>query len=58
MLVDATKEFSNVKIEVFSGLLVDFARQCGADVIVRGLRAITDFEYELQIALDTDFSES
>ncbi len=50
MLVDATKEFSNVKIEVFSGLLVDFARQCGADVIVRGLRAITDFEYELQMA--------
>ncbi len=41
----------NVEIETFDGLLVDYARQRGADVIVRGLRAISDFEYEMQMAL-------
>ena len=40
----------NVVIEPFDGLLVDFARQRKADCIIRGLRAITDFEYELQMA--------
>ncbi len=45
-----TIEVPNVKIRAFSGLAVDFARECGAQVIVRGLRAITDFEYELQMA--------
>ncbi len=41
----------NVSIESFDGLLVDFARQRGAHVIVRGIRAISDYEYELQMAL-------
>ena len=41
----------NVEVETFDGLLVDYARQRGADVIVRGLRAISDFEYEMQMAL-------
>lgn len=45
-----TSNIPNVKIQAFSGLSVDFARQCGAQVIVRGLRAVTDFEYELQMA--------
>jgi pantetheine-phosphate adenylyltransferase len=40
----------NVEVALFSGLLVDYARQIGARIIVRGLRAATDFEYELQIA--------
>ena len=40
----------NVYVETFDGLTVDFGRKIGASVIVRGLRAITDFEYELQIA--------
>jgi pantetheine-phosphate adenylyltransferase len=40
-----------VEVETFDGLLVDFARQKGAQVIVRGLRAISDFEYEFQMAL-------
>ena len=40
----------NVKIVLFNGLLIDFARQQGADVVIRGLRAITDFEYELQMS--------
>lgn len=41
----------NVDVEVYAGLVVDFAREHGVDVIVRGLRAVTDFEYEFQIAL-------
>lgn len=50
MLEEATKEWKNVKIKSFEGLLIDFARQENSQVIVRGLRAITDFEYELQMA--------
>jgi pantetheine-phosphate adenylyltransferase len=42
--------FDNVEVDAFDGLLVNYARQRGARVIVRGLRAQTDFEYELQIA--------
>ena len=45
-----TKDLPNVQIESFSGLSVEFAKQSGAQFIVRGLRAITDFEYELQNA--------
>jgi len=44
-----TSKFSNVIIESSSGLLIDYARDVGASVIVRGLRAISDFEYEMQI---------
>ena len=47
MLRDAVKDIKNVQVMSFSGLLVDFARQHGVSVIVRGLRAVTDFEYEL-----------
>lgn len=50
ILEEATRDIPNVKIDSFSGLLVDYARQKDAHVIVRGLRAITDFEYELQNA--------
>lgn len=50
MLMEVTKELSNVKVMSFSGLLVDFARQTEANIVVRGLRAISDFEYELQMA--------
>ena len=39
-----------ISIKPFSGLLINFARECGADVILRGLRAISDFEYEVQLA--------
>ena len=48
MLEEATKDLTNVRIVPFHGLLIDFARQMDAFVIIRGLRAITDFEYELQ----------
>lgn len=44
------ERFENVEVDAFDGLLVDYARERGARVIVRGLRAQTDFEYELQIA--------
>ena len=50
MLKEATKDIPNVQIDSFSGLLIDYARENNLHVIVRGLRAITDFEYELQIA--------
>jgi len=50
MLKEATKNFGNVEIISFSGLLVDFAQSHNIHIIVRGLRAITDFEFELQMA--------
>ncbi|MDO4333497.1 MAG: pantetheine-phosphate adenylyltransferase [Eubacteriales bacterium] len=50
ILEEATKDLPNVKVESFSGLLIDHAAEKGIHVSVRGLRAITDFEYELQIA--------
>ena len=43
-------EVRNVEIELFDGLLVEFARKRGAQVILRGLRAVSDFEYEFQLA--------
>lgn len=49
-LKEITKDIPNVEIEAYNGLLVDFADEKKANVIVRGLRAITDFEYELQLA--------
>jgi pantetheine-phosphate adenylyltransferase len=50
MLSEVTSHLDNVQIEFFAGLLVDFARTHGADTIVKGLRAVTDFDYELQMA--------
>ncbi len=47
----AAEKMSNVSVDTFDGLLVDYARRCGARVIVRGLRALSDFEYEFQMAL-------
>ena len=51
MAREVFREQSNVEIDTFDGLLVDFAEQREASVIVRGLRAISDFEYETQMAL-------
>ena len=50
MLKDVTVHIPNVRIESFSGLSVEFVKKCGAAFLVRGLRAVTDFEYELQMA--------
>ena len=50
MLKSVTAGLSNVEVQSFEGLLVDFVKKNHADVIIRGLRAITDFEYELQMS--------
>ena len=50
MLKEATTHLPNIRIEFFKGLLVDFARDHGVDAIVKGLRAVSDFDQELQMA--------
>ena len=50
MLEEVTKDIPNVRIYPFDGLLIDFAAKMEAGVVIRGLRAITDFEYELQMS--------
>ena len=50
MLKEAVKNLPNVKVETYKGLLIDYARKCGSNIIVRGLREMTDFEIELQMA--------
>ena len=51
MLTEVIRRFPNVEVASFDGLLVDYAAQCGASVILRGIRAVSDYEYELQMAL-------
>ncbi len=50
MIRDALSDLNNVKVMAFDGLLIDFAKKQKANFIVRGLRAVTDFDYELQMA--------
>ena len=50
-LTRATADLDNVEIDSFSGLLVNYANQIGASIIIKGLRAVSDFEYEFQMAL-------
>ncbi|MGS2776731.1 pantetheine-phosphate adenylyltransferase [Robertmurraya sp. GLU-23] len=49
MIREVTKHLPNVKVDSFQGLLVDYASSVGASAIIRGLRAVSDFEYEMQI---------
>ena len=51
MIAEATRSFGNVSVTTFNGLLVDFARQQGAKAVLRGIRAISDYEYEFQMAM-------
>jgi len=51
LLQTAVSAYDNVEVRFFSGLLVDFMREVGATVIVKGIRAVSDFEYEFQMAL-------
>jgi pantetheine-phosphate adenylyltransferase len=51
MLREVTRRWQNVEVDIFDGLLVDYARRRGAQVLLRGIRAISDYEYELQMAL-------
>ena len=50
MIREAVSEFGNVQVDSYDGLLIDYCKEKGIHIVVRGLRAITDFEYELQIA--------
>ena len=50
LLKEATQQLPNVEVAAFTGLLVDYAKARGVDVVVKGLRAVTDFEYEIQMA--------
>lgn len=50
MLEETCANIENVRIDAFDGLLVDYAKNIDASIVVRGLRAVTDFEYEIQIA--------
>jgi pantetheine-phosphate adenylyltransferase len=51
MIQETTREFDNVSVSQFDGLLVDFARLQHAQALLRGIRAVSDYEYELQMAL-------
>lgn len=51
LLKETTKQYPNVEIDTFSGLLTDYARHKGCSTVIRGLRAVSDFEYEMQMAL-------
>jgi len=51
MIAEATRGFGNVSVATFHGLLVDFARAQGAKAVLRGIRAISDYEYEFQMAM-------
>ena len=51
LLQEVTTGMPNVSVRAFAGMTVEFARECGATVIIRGLRAVSDFDYEFQIAL-------
>ncbi len=52
LIRNAVKHLKNVEVECFSGLLIDFAKKVGSNLIVKGLRAISDFEIEFQMALN------
>lgn len=51
MIKESTKQYDNVEVESFSGLLINYAEEQKADAIIKGLRAVSDFEYEFQMAL-------
>jgi len=51
MVAHATSDLANVRVDAFEGLLVDYARRQNARIIVRGLRAVSDFEFEMQMAM-------
>ncbi len=51
LIEDAIKDYPNVSVDFFSGLLIDYAKKSNATAIIKGLRAVSDFEYELQMAL-------
>ena len=55
MIEEATKEYKNVKVDFYDGLTVKYAKEHGAKHLIRGLRAVTDFEYEFQLASANEY---
>jgi pantetheine-phosphate adenylyltransferase len=51
MMIEATRGFPNVEVDAFDGLLVEYARKLGAHILLRGIRAVSDYEFELQMAM-------
>lgn len=51
LLEEVLKKYDNVEVDTFSGLLVDYTKEKGCTTLIRGLRAVSDFEYEMQMAL-------
>lgn len=58
LLKEVTKEIPNVRVDSFHGLLIDYAKSVNANAIIRGLRAVSDFEYEMQITAMNRFLNS
>ena len=50
LIKESVKELNNVKVDFFEGLTINYAREKGATILIRGLRAVSDFEYELQLS--------
>lgn len=57
MMKEATKQFPNVSVDFYPGLIVDYCEKVGSKYIIRGLRAVTDFEYEFQMAAANEFAD-
>ena len=58
MIKEATKDYKNVEVDSWSGLTVEYAKAHKATHLIRGLRAVTDFDYEFQLASANDFADS
>ncbi len=58
MIKEATKDMGNVEVDYFNGLTVEYAKKHNANYLIRGLRAVTDFEYEFQLAAANQFADS
>jgi len=58
MIKEATKEFKNVKVDSYEGLTVNYAKKHNSKYLIRGLRAVTDFEYEFELAEANSFIDS
>lgn len=50
LIKESVKDIENVEVDSFDGLTIEYAKKCGAKVILRGLRAVSDFEYEMQLS--------
>ncbi|MBR6301961.1 pantetheine-phosphate adenylyltransferase [bacterium] len=50
LIKESVKDFDNVEVDSFEGLTIEYAKQHGAEVLIRGLRAVSDFEYEMQLS--------